>query len=105
MSNQQADSKAVDAHRGAPDQAADAPQPCTDALPDSEVQNDDPRLVEERHVLGPHGEDEIEATDDQGRRWYHLRPEPRGRADMLGINYTWWTVVSILLLVIVFLPW
>jgi hypothetical protein len=27
-----------------------------------------------------------------GRRWYHLRPEPRGRADFIGFNYTWWLI-------------
>jgi hypothetical protein len=41
-----------------------------------------------------------------GRRWYHLRPEPRNRADVLGVNRTWWTALWIvLILVIVFLPW
>jgi hypothetical protein len=70
-----------------------------------QAQDSYPRIVEEHHVLGPEGEDEIEAIDDQGRRWYHLRPDPRGRADVLGINRTWWTVLAIVLLVIVFLPW
>jgi hypothetical protein len=65
---------------------------------------DRPRLVEEHHVVGPRGEDEIEATDDRGRRWYHLRPEPRGRADFIGFNYTWWLIWVVFILVI-FLPW
>jgi hypothetical protein len=46
-----------------------------------------PRLVEEHHVRGPRGEDELEATDELGRRWYHLRPEPRYRYDLIGFNY------------------
>ncbi len=41
---------------------------------------DHPRLIEEHHVVGPHGEDEIEATDERGRRWYHLR-SPRSSMD------------------------
>jgi hypothetical protein len=79
----------------------------TDAAagPPEQAQDSYPRIVEEHHVVGPEGEDEIEAVDDQGRRWYHLRPDPRGRADVLGINRTWWTVMAIVLLVIVLLPW
>ncbi len=50
-------------------------------------------------------EDEIEATDERGRRWYHLRPEPRRRADLIGFNYTWWLVICLLFILIVFLPW
>ena len=33
-----------------------------------------------------HGEDEIEAIDGRGRRWYHLRPEPRRRTDVTGLQ-------------------
>ncbi len=66
--------------------------------------DDHPRLVEEHHVVGPYGEDELEATDEHGRRWYHLRPEPRRRADFIGFNYTWWIVLWVLFL-LVLLPW
>jgi hypothetical protein len=66
---------------------------------------DGPRLVEEHHIRGPYGEDELEATDDRGRSWYHLRPEPRRRADLFGFNYTWWLMMWILFIFIVFLPW
>lgn len=64
-----------------------------------------PRLIEEHHVIGPDGEDELEATDDRGRRWYHLRPEPRRRADLIGFNYTWWIAIWFLFILIAFLPW
>jgi hypothetical protein len=64
---------------------------------------DQARLVDEHHAARPDGRDQIEATDDRGRRWYHLRPEPRCRADVMGFNYTWWLVV--LLVVVVLLPW
>jgi hypothetical protein len=64
-----------------------------------------PRLVEEHHIQGPYGQDELEATDDLGRRWYHLRPDPRGRADLFGVNYTWWVIMWICFIFIVFLPW
>ncbi len=63
-----------------------------------------PRLIEEHHVIGPHGEDEIEATDERGRRWYQLRPEPRLRYDFVGFNWTWWLVIWLLFLFII-LPW
>jgi hypothetical protein len=64
-----------------------------------------PRLIEEHHAIGPHGEDELEATDELGRRWYQLRPEPRRRYDFIGFNYTWWFVFWIFLMFIIFLPW
>jgi hypothetical protein len=64
-----------------------------------------PRLIEEHHVIGPDGEDELEATDDRGRRWYQLRPEPRRRADLIGFNYTWWIAIWFLFILIVFIPW
>jgi hypothetical protein len=64
-----------------------------------------PRLIEEHHTVGRYGEDELEATDELGRRWYHLRPEPRRRYDFVGFNYTWWLVFWIFLVFIIFLPW
>jgi hypothetical protein len=67
--------------------------------------SESPRLVEEHHIVGPRGDDEIEATDDRGRRWYHLRPEPRSRADLIGFNRTWWGVFLVFVLVVAFLPW
>jgi hypothetical protein len=63
-----------------------------------------PRIVEERHIVGPRGEDEIEATDDQGRHWYQLRPEPRGRADVMGFNHTWWLALILIAFIALF-PW
>jgi hypothetical protein len=60
------------------------------------------RVVEEDHIVGPDGEDEIEGTDDRGRRWYDLRPEPHSRADVIGFNRTWWLVFIIIIAV---LPW
>jgi hypothetical protein len=63
-----------------------------------------PRLIEEHRIVGPRGEDELEATDERGRRWYHLRPDPRRRADFIGFNYTWW-LIWIAFIFILFLPW
>jgi hypothetical protein len=68
----------------------------------------DARIIEEHHVTGPHGEEEIEGTDDRGRRWYHLRPEPPRRTDFMGFNSTWWMAVGWVLLILVLLfpfPW
>jgi hypothetical protein len=52
--------------------------------------------------------DDTEATDNRGRRWYHVRPEPRRRTDLMGLNSTWWMAVVwlILILLVVFpFPW
>jgi hypothetical protein len=56
----------------------------------------------------PTPEGRIEATDDRGRRWYHLRPKPRRRADLMGFNSTLWMVVVWLLVIVVAVspfPW
>lgn len=66
------------------------------------------RIVEERHLTGPHDEDGIEGTADRRRRWYHLRPQPRRRTDVMGFNSTWWMVVGwviVFLLVVYPFPW
>ena len=72
--------------------------------PPQQSDGDHPRIIEEHHIVGPHGEDEIEATGERGRRWYHLRPEPRGRADFIGCNYTWWLIWIVFILTL-FFPW
>jgi hypothetical protein len=47
-----------------------------------------------------------EATKDRGRRWYHLRPEPRRRTDFMGVNSTWWmAVVWLIVIVLVVSPY
>jgi hypothetical protein len=87
----------TDAKQDSVSYASDSPESQTASTPR-------PRLIEEHHIRGPYGQDEIEATDELGRRWYHLRPDPRGRVDMFGFNYTWW-LLWIFLIFIVFLPW
>ncbi len=55
-----------------PDATVDSVRPSIDrsASDDGPMDNPShPRLIEEHHVIGPHGEDEIEATDERGRRW------------------------------------
>ena len=55
------------------------------------------RVNDENQIEGPHGAPETEDTDS-GRRWYHPRPEPRRRTDLLGLNsvlafvfpFPWW---------------
>ena len=44
-------------------------------------------------AVGPSDHDEIEGRDDRGRRWYHPRPQPRRRRDLMGFNSTWWMVL------------
>ena len=43
--------------------------------------------------VGLRDDDKIETTDDRGRRWYHPRPQPRRRRDLMGFNSTWWMVL------------
>jgi hypothetical protein len=45
-----------------------------------------------------------EATDDRGRRWYHLRPLPGRRADLMGFNRTWWVLLWLILIVLLVYP-
>jgi len=61
-------------------------------------------IVEEHHTVGPDGEEEIEAIDDRGRRWYHLRPQPRRLSDVMGFNSFWWTVLWIVVIVLAIFP-
>jgi hypothetical protein len=66
----------------------------------------DPRIIDHHELAGPEGEDEIETTDDRGRRWYHLRPKPRRRTDLWGFNSTWWMALGWPLLIIFAIsPW
>jgi hypothetical protein len=59
----------------------------------------------DEHNTDPRGEDESEAADDRGRRWYHLRPEPHRRTDFMGFNSTWWMALGwLVLLLVVALP-
>jgi hypothetical protein len=41
-----------------------------------------------------------EQAADHGRRWYHLRPEPRRRADRMGFNSTFWMVLVWLIVIV-----
>jgi hypothetical protein len=66
------------------------------------------RIAEEQHIAGPHGEDRAGSTDERRRRWYHLRPEPRRRTDVMGFNSAWWMAVVwvVVILVAVYpFPW
>jgi hypothetical protein len=40
----------------------------------------------------------------RGRRWHHLRPAPRRRADFMGFNITWWVLWWLILAVLVVYP-
>ena len=61
---------------------------------------DDARGIDDQDRAGPDGQDEIDATDEGGRRWYHLRPKPRRRTDLWGFNSTWWMVLGWPLLIV-----
>jgi hypothetical protein len=68
----------------------------------------DARIIEEHHIAGSHGEDEIETVDDRGRRWHHLRPQPRRRTDLMGFNSAWWMALRWLIVIVLIAspyPW
>jgi disulfide bond formation protein DsbB len=46
-----------------------------------------------------------EAKDDHRRRWYHPRPQPRRRSDLMGFNSAWWLVVAFWIPVILLIVW
>jgi hypothetical protein len=63
-------------------------------------------------LVGAYNDGQADRTSEQaahdthtGRRWYQLRPEPRRRVDFIGFNYTWWLILWIFLIFIIFLPW
>jgi hypothetical protein len=56
----------------------------------------------ERHASEPLGQDDLR------RRWYHLRPKPPRRTDLMGFNSTWWMVVAwviVIVLAVSPIPW
>jgi hypothetical protein len=59
------------------------------------------RIVEEHRLTDPHREDGKGGTSSHGRRWYHPRPEPRRRTDLMGFNSTLWMAVGWLILILV----
>ena len=68
----------------------------------------DTRIAEAHHIAGPRGEDEIETIDDRGRRWHHLRPQPRRRTDLMGFNSTLWMALGWLIVILLLafpFPW
>jgi hypothetical protein len=62
-------------------------------------------IIQPQQTASVHGEEKIEGRDDDGRRWYHLRPKPRRRTDMMGFNGTWWALVWIVVIVVLLEPW
>jgi hypothetical protein len=67
---------------------------------------DDARIIEEHRIARRHDEGETDAGDCGGRRWYHLRPEPRRPSDLMGFNSTWWmAVVWLIVIVLVVSPY
>jgi hypothetical protein len=61
----------------------------------------DAPIVEGREPAGRHREDGVEAADDRGRRWYHLRPKPCRRTDLWGFNSTWWMALGWVIVILV----
>jgi len=45
------------------------------------------------------------SSDGHRRRWYHLRPDPRHRSDVMGVNRVWWTALWLIVIVVLVEPW
>jgi hypothetical protein len=59
-------------------------------------------------TAGLPGKDEIEADADRGRRWNHVRPQPRRRTDVMGFNSTLWMALGWLIVIVLLVfpfPW
>lgn len=55
-----------------------------------------PRIVEEHHFVDSYGQDEIEAVDDLGRRWFSFRPRQPRSYDLVGFGLFWWTALLLI---------
>ena len=45
------------------------------------------------------------STDQRERGWYHPRPEPRRRRDLMGFNSVWWmALLWIVVIALAFWP-
>jgi hypothetical protein len=58
-------------------------------------------IIDAYDLAGADGEDEIDATEGRGRRWYHLRPKPCRRTDLWGFNSTWWMALGWVIVILV----
>jgi len=78
----------------------------TREVPQAQAGAEDARIIKDRDLAGPDGEDEIDAIDEGGRRWYHLRRKPRRRTDLWGFNSAWWMALGWpLLIALAISPW
>jgi hypothetical protein len=48
----------------------------------------------------PNREDTNGGSHSRGRRWYHARPTPRRRTDIMGFNSTLWMALGWLILIL-----
>jgi hypothetical protein len=46
------------------------------------------------------GHAEIQSSHNRARRWYRLRANACGDADLMGFHWSWWTVLLILLIIL-----
>lgn len=84
---------------------ATAPNP-RDRSPERGPQEPDrPRIVEERRIVGPYGEEEHEVIDQYGRRFWSFRPVPRERYDMWGFGWFWWLIVWLIVIGLIVWGW
>lgn len=63
-----------------------------------------------REVLGepdPDDEHMAHVSIPPRRPWYHPRPQPRRRSDVMGLSGIWWALIWLVVIVLAFfpLPW
>jgi hypothetical protein len=75
--------------------------PVSDTRQAGQADSGDARIIEERDAAGRDRDDEVEATGDRGRRWYHPRPRPCRRTDLWGFNSTWWMALGWVIVILV----
>jgi hypothetical protein len=63
------------------------------------------RIIGDRDLADPDGENQIDAIDAGGRRWYHLRPKPRRRTDFGPTRHGGWRWDGLLLILFALSPW
>lgn len=64
-----------------------------------------PRIVEERQIVGPYGEEEHEVVDEYGRRFWTFRPAARQRYDVLGFGWFYWLIVWLIVIGLIVWGW
>lgn len=74
---------------------------------DTPVAPDEPRIVGERHCVGPEGQEASEVVDEHGRRFWSFRPTGQYRYgyDWLGFGWFWWLIFWVVVIGLIVWGW